>query len=239
MPNINDAIAFVLVGGLGTRLRSVIGSETPKPLALIDGEPFLKHLLYWLKKQGVQNVVLGTGHLAEKFEEEIAAYAPAGMSITFSREETPLGTGGAIRNALPLLNSDPVFIMNGDSIVDANLRELLDFHHLSQAPVTLTLAHVRDTARFGTVLKDEKGKVTGYREKTGDPVPGEINAGIYVASRQFLDNLPTETIFSFEKDVLAHCDVNTSYALTFDSEFIDIGTPESYQQASDFFKRFA
>jgi len=238
MNNIKDAIAFVLVGGLGTRLRSVIGDETPKPLALIDGEPFLKLLLHWLKKQGISKVVLGTGHLAGKFEDEIAAYAPQGMEIQFSREETPLGTGGAIRHALPLLNGNPILIMNGDSIVGADLEKLLSFHDQAQAPVTLALAPVPNASRFGTVVTDGDGRVTAYREKTGEPIPGEINAGIYIASRDFLNDLPTTEVFSFEKDVLAHCDKNPSYAMIFDSEFIDIGTPESYQQASDFFKRF-
>lgn len=238
MNNIEDATAFVLVGGLGTRLRSVIGDDTPKPLALIDGQPFLKLLLHWLKKQGISNVVLGTGHLADKFEKEIADYAPKGMTIQFSRESSPLGTGGAIRNALPLLSSDPVLVMNGDSIVGANLRELLNFHREKKSPVTLALAPVPDASRFGTVVKDEQGRVTAYREKTGESIPGEINAGMYVVSQDFLQELPRKELFSFEKDVLAHCDENPSYAMTFHSDFIDIGTPESYQQASDFFKRF-
>ncbi|MBI1334740.1 MAG: NTP transferase domain-containing protein [Armatimonadetes bacterium] len=238
MNNINDAIAFVLVGGFGTRLRSVIGDETPKPLALIDGEPFLKLLLHWLEKQGIRHVVLGTGYLAEKFEEEITSYAPTGMTIQFSREEKPLGTGGAIRNAANLLGSDPFFVLNGDSIVNANLCGLMAFHHQKQAKVTLSLAPVPDASRFGTVVKDELGRIVAYKEKTGEPIPGEINAGIYVVSQEFLRGLPDQEVFSFEKDVLSHIDENPSYAMTFNSEFIDIGTPESYCQASDFFKRF-
>lgn len=238
MNNIKDAIAFVLVGGLGTRLRSVIGEDTPKPLALIDGQPFLKLLLQWLKKQGIHNVVLGTGYLADKFEEEIAAYASEGMTIRFSPEPQPLGTGGAIRNAFPLLTSDPVIVMNGDSIVGANLSELLTFHQTSHAKVSMALAPVPNASRFGTVVKDETGRVTGFREKTGEEIPGEINAGIYVISQDFLKSLPNLEKFSFEKDVLAHCDVNPVHALTFHADFIDIGTPESYQQASDFFRRF-
>ena len=237
--NIEDAVAFILVGGLGTRLRSVIGESTPKPLALIDGEPFLKHLLFWLRNQGIRKVVLGTGHLAEQFEAQITAYAPDGMRIQFSREATPLGTGGAIRNAIPLLSSDPVIIMNGDSIVGADLQRLLDFHFKKNSNVTMSLAPVPNAARFGTVETDQDGLVTAYREKTGEPIPGEINAGIYIVSQKFLSRLPSKPIFSFEKDVLANIDENPSYALTFDSEFIDIGTPESFEQASDFFKRFA
>ena len=239
MGRLGGVSTFVLVGGLGTRLRPAIGEDTPKPLAMIDGEPFLQRLLAWASAQGIQNVILGTGHLADRFEHELTSYAQEGMTIRFSVEDHPLGTGGAIVNALPMIDSDPFLVMNGDSIVDACLESLIDFHMANQADVTIALARVDDSARFGTVCIEDSGRVYEFREKTGDCVPGNINAGMYVVSRSLADSLPKDKVFSFEKGILARCEDHRFFGNVFDSPFIDIGTPDSYREASEFFQRFS
>jgi D-glycero-alpha-D-manno-heptose 1-phosphate guanylyltransferase len=234
--NLKDVTALILVGGLGTRLKAVIGEDTPKPLALISGEPFLKHLLLWLSKQGVKNVVLATGHLAESFEDTIAGYCPIGMSVSFSRETEPLGTGGAIKNALPHLNSDPILVMNGDSVASVSLAELISNHGDGYA--SMALIEVPDAARFGTVDVDRDGLVSSYREKKGLPNPGYINAGFYLLSQNFLADLPNGR-FSLEQDIFPNVIPKGIKTVSFEGDFIDIGTPESYASAADFFSRFA
>jgi NDP-sugar pyrophosphorylase family protein len=238
MPRLESVTAFILVGGFGTRLREVIGEDVPKPLAPIDGQPFLQRLLTWLFTQGIRKVVLGTGHLADTFEVQLQSFAPAGMDIQFSREEKPLGTGGAIKNAIPFLGAGTVLVLNGDSVASVSLRDLVAFHDQNKADATLALVEVPDTSRFGTVHTDAHGLVNEFLEKTGESKPGNINAGMYVISPGFLANLPDEEVFSFERDVLpTHCNQNV-YAKTYQGSFIDIGTPESYQEASEFFRKF-
>jgi len=238
MKTLADVTAFVLVGGLGTRLRAVIGEETPKPLAKIGDQPFLRLLLEWLGQQGIRNVVLGTGHLATEFETLLTSYCPVGMTVAFSLEREPLGTGGAIRNGLHLVSSDPVLVLNGDSIANIDLNRMLGEHLSKDALVTVGVVQVPDSSRFGTVRVTDQGVLSEFLEKTGDAQPALINAGMYLISGEALAMLP-EGRSSLEKDFLEpKAAEGIVRGFVADSDFIDIGTPESYAQAEAFFARF-
>src|SRR5215471_14492200 len=149
---------FVLCGGQGTRLRSVV-SDRPKSMALISGTPFLQLLLARLRSQGVDDVVLGTGYMAEKIERYFADGKQFALRIRYSREHEPLGTGGALKLAESLI-SDPVLVLNGDSYVEWNLVPVLELFRAKDADLVLVLHEIADVTRYGSVVLDHEGRIT-------------------------------------------------------------------------------
>ena len=157
------------------------------------------------------------------------------VRIRFSREQAPLGTGGAVKLAESFA-SDPTLLVNGDTFYDADLDALLRFHGKTEADVTLSLMPVEDAARYGSVRVDQDGRVTGFHEKkTGPSAPGMINAGCSLLSLAFIKTLPRDRAFSMEQEIFP--DLARSgrmFGLCREGTFFDIGTPESYEA----FKRF-
>ena len=195
-----DFDVIILAGGLGTRLRPIVG-VVPKCLAPIAGRPFLAWLLAWLKPLGPGRVVLSVGYLHEAVEawaRENARDYP--FEFIFSVEDEPLGTGGGIHLALGRCSFDKVLIINGDTFFNVDLSL---FSTASRGPVSIALKPMEDFDRYGEVVIDGEGRITAFREKTHCP-SGLINGGIYLADRTFLlslmSSLPQR--FSFEKDVL-------------------------------------
>ncbi len=225
---------LILVGGLGTRLQSVLGTGLPKPLAAIKGRPFLAYQLEFLARQGISRVVLATGFLSQVVERSIEDIRPAGMSIELSVEKEPLGTAGAIRHARPMLTSDPVLVLNGDSICSIPILPMLLFHQASKAFITDLLVRMDDTSRYGSVKIDANDQVIHFQEKT-DGSPGLINAGVYLLSQACLDRLPDQIPCSLEHDVLSEWTGRGIFGFITRGSFIDIGTPESYAEAERFF----
>jgi len=228
--------AVLLVGGLGTRLQSVVRA-TPKPLAPVGDAPFLEIVLQQLRSQGVRDIVMCTGHLASQVEEEFGDGSQWGISIEYSREASPLGTAGALKRAAPFLaGRDEFFVMNGDSFLELNLGELLRFHRLSSAVVAMAVRRVPDAARYGTVQLAENNRVSGFREKDGTQMPGLINGGVYVFSRSILACIPDGPA-SLEKEIFPSVLQHGVYALEQRGMFIDIGTPEDYARAQSLYQQ--
>lgn len=228
--------AVILVGGKGTRLASVV-SDVPKPLAPVHGRPFLDYVLDYLCASGqVSRFILATGHLADKVEAHYGARY-RGIDILYSRETDPLGTGGAVLNAMRQLTlSTPFLLLNGDSFVDADLLALQQLHQASASGLTLALFPVDDAARFGTVCV-AGSRVSAFSEKTGLNQPGLINSGIYLIEPAVLqpwlqDRAPLSLETAIMPQLVA---ANRVHALVGGSRFIDIGLPETYQAALDFF----
>lgn len=227
---VQDLKAVLLVGGLGTRLRSVVPS-TPKVLASIGKTAFLELLVDQLRSQGVNRLVLCTGYLGDQIEARFGDGENWGVSIEYSKEEQPLGTAGAIKNAERYLCDCSTFIaMNGDSFLEVNLPELVVFHHRQAAAVTLAVVRADDTSRYGTVQVDQTGRVQGFAEKTDKAVAGLVNGGVYVFNHSILRHIPAGPA-SLEKDIfpaVLDCGV---YAKEQQGIFIDIGTPADYIRA--------
>lgn len=221
--------ALVLAGGLGSRLRPVVGN-LPKVLAPIAGQPFLSYLLAYLRGQGIADILLSTGYGAEHVSDYCRDGSRWGVRVRYSREAEPLGTGGAIKRAEGLITSDPCLVLNGDSLVRADLARLLAAHAERQARITMALVEVPDKARFGSVLQADGGAIAAFREK-GDQGSGLINAGIYVIDRAVLDAIPVGYNVSVERDVFPSFVGKGLYGLVVDAPFIDIGTPEAYAAA--------
>lgn len=231
MPRAEEAI--VLVGGLGTRLRSVV-TDLPKPLASVAGRPFLAHLLDQLAVGGLRRVILATGYMAEKIEQAIGARW-AGMDIVYSKEPEPLGTGGAIRLAAMLLQGDGVHLANGDTFLRYDLGALEHVVQRAGASLGIALAKVDDVGRYGAVEVAD-GRVIAFREKGGRG-PGLINAGSYFLTAAGITGLPDEDgAYSFESRVLLPGALSGQVAAFDDtSNFIDIGVPDDYAHAQHLF----
>lgn len=221
--------AIILAGGFGTRLQSVLG-QVPKPMAPIADKPFLAHLLHYLKKQGMTEIVLSLHYLREQF----AAYFGQeylGMKIHYAIEEEPLGTGGAMAFALAQLpNDEPVFVLNGDTFVKLNYRAMYAAHIDKHARLTFALREVLDCSRYGRVITDQE-KITAFAEK-GQGGRGLINAGVYLLSPNLFHGYQVPKKFSFETEFINvyFTSLRPSYYLANDY-FIDIGIPEDYARA--------
>lgn len=223
--------AIVLAGGLGTRLRPVVPG-VPKPLALVAGRPFLAWQLDMLEAQGVRRVLMATCYGADLIRRELGTHWGE-MRLKYVTESEPLGTGGALRNALPLMQDPTVLALNGDTYLALNLARMCAAHAVLSARVSVAVCQVPDAARFGRVELDA-GRISAFRA-TGSPGPGLINAGAYLVQRHLLADTPTGA-FSFERDFLEpRIATLRPAAFRVDGPFIDIGTPEDYARAQVMF----
>lgn len=228
----HDVKAVLLVGGLGTRLRSVVASK-PKVLASIGDQPFLELLVRQLRSQGVRQFVMCTGYLADQVEGIFGDGRRWEVSIEYSREETPLGTAGAVKLAEPYLRGVPEFLLlNGDSFLEIDFADLLKVHRREGALATMAVLRVEDASRYGTVDVEASGRVRGFAEKTGDTRPGLVNGGIYVFSEAVWPYLPQGPA-SLERDVFPRLLEHGVYAREQHGKFIDIGTPADYARAQE------
>jgi D-glycero-alpha-D-manno-heptose 1-phosphate guanylyltransferase len=230
-----DVVGVVLAGGLGSRLRSVV-DDRPKVLAEVNGRPFLSYILDQLCTAGVRRTVICIGYKGEQIREEFGDHY-RDLEVAYSQETQLLGTAGALRQALPLLTGDVACVLNGDSYCAIDLALHWNWHRDREAEASLALVAVDDTSRYGSVEIDGDKRVVRFAEKQPGGKSGWINAGIYVLPIDLVNSLPEGEVVSLEREVLPHwigkglCGYQTS------ASFIDIGTPESYDLADQFFRR--
>ncbi len=227
--NIN---CIVLGGGFGTRLQSVV-PDLQKVLAPVNGKPFLNYVIKNLISNNIKNIVLATGYRSYDVYKMFNDKIYKELNLQIIKEETPLGTGGAIKNSLSLVNSDDVFICNGDSLSIYPLINLYNFHKKKCSDISILLVSVENTSRYGHVILDDSDKIIKFQEKSNLPNKGKINAGIYLFKKEVLNKLPFGK-YSLEKDFFpSHCN-EKMYGLVDSFPFIDIGIPEDYYKAKDF-----
>lgn len=217
--------AVILCGGLGTRLKGVL-DDRPKCLAPIAGRTYLDCLTDYLHHQRVEHFVFATGHRHEQVEGWLRS-KPRPWRWNLSCEQTPLGTGGALRLAADKIPTGAFLALNGDTFLHVDCQELVDYHAKSQAPITLAAVPVEDTSAYGRI-ETENGLAIRFREK-GVPGPGLINGGTYVVDKAWLNAYQREA-FSLEKDLLIEVVGRASIYVT-PGPFLDIGTPETLSQA--------
>ncbi len=235
------AVGILLVGGLGTRLMPLT-RDTPKPMLPIACLPVTEHQLIAAKRAGVTTIVLATSYLSEIFTPYFGDGSKWGMDVRYAVEETPLGTGGAIKNAAAALNlgvgtDEPVVIFNGDILSSHNLQRQIQEHIVHNADVTLHLTHVSDARAFGCVPVDNDGRVTAFLEKMENPITNTINAGSYVFHPAVIDTIPESTVVSVERDVFPALVAagKKIYGYIEDSYWLDIGTPGALLAGSKHF----
>ena len=231
--------AIILAGGLGTRLRSVI-SDLPKPMAPVAGQPFLHYIFLYLQKQGITDVVLSVGYKSEVIKEFLGDKY-AGINIRYAVENEPLGTGGGIRQAMSLIDSD-AYVLNGDTFFDVDLKDLYEFYTMRSSDIALALKRMHHFDRYGTVEIGNQDRVLQFQEKRYK-AEGLINGGVYVINKNLFKKVEEieDTIlsqrFSFEKDILEKHLLPLHYqGKEFGGYFIDIGIPEDYERAQTDFK---
>lgn len=218
---------LILAGGRGTRLPGGL----PKPLRPVNGRPFMAYIIDQVRFAGARRIVLALGHKAEAFRD----FAQR-ESLETSVESTPLGTGGALKAALPLLSGNPILVLNGDSYADADLESLASSHRRRHARATMLLAKVDDASRYGRVEIDAGKTVIAFSEKTATG-PGLINAGIYVLERAVVEEIPSDRPVSLERETFPSMIGRGFFGEPGEFAFTDIGTPESYAASSTFFHK--
>lgn len=228
--------AIILAGGMGTRLKDVI-ADAPKSMAPINGRPFLEYQLDLLERWGLKRVILSVGYQKELIRLHFGEQYKS-LALIYAEEEEPLGTGGAILNALQYAQGYAVFIFNGDTYFDVNLRRLDDFRRIKEADLCLTVRFEIDPARFGLLEFDNNNRITRFYEKSKGPDEGYINGGVYLVRKDYMLRFGLPEKFSFEKDFLQkYYQTEEFYGMRCFSYFRDIGIPGDYQKANDEFKR--
>lgn len=221
--------AVILAGGFGTRLQKVV-KDVPKPMAAVNGKPFLEYIFKYLKKFNLKKVVVSVGYKADIITDYFKS-SYEGIKIEYAFEYEPLGTGGGILNALKQCRNEDVLILNGDTFFNVDLFELDKFHKQKQSDVTLCLKHLQNASRYGHVSLNEENRIIGFAEKQPESKEGWINGGIYLLKKPVIEGLGLHDKFSFEKDFLERYYSSLHFgAYTSDGYFIDIGIPEDYQR---------
>jgi len=226
-------LGILLVGGMGTRLMPLT-HDTPKPMLPIAGLPVTEHQLIAAKRAGIKTIVLATSYLSEVFTPYFGDGSKWGLDLRYAVEETPLGTGGAIKNAATALNltagsDEPIVIFNGDVLSSHDLGKQIQEHINHQADVTLHLTHVDDARAYGCVPVDENGRVTAFLEKMENPITNTINAGSYVFHPSVIETIAANTVVSVERDVFPALVAagKKIYGYVEDAYWLDIGTPRA------------
>jgi NDP-sugar pyrophosphorylase family protein len=232
--------AVILAGGLGTRLREAYATG-PKCMAPVGGRPFLSYLLTWLRSQGVKEVILCVGYKRTHIQQYVGKGRKWGLRVQYSIEEELLGTGGAVKKAEWLVSGTRLFVVNGDTFLGVNLREMFQFHLSCGALATLAVVNVADDGRYGSLKLNDEGKITAFLEKgegnlghKSDETTKSINGGVYIFEKKLLNYIRAPGPVSLEKNVFPQIVASKNkkvYGLLIDAYFVDIGVPKDLWRA--------
>lgn len=226
--------AILLAGGSGTRLRAAV-SDRPKPLAWVAGRPFICYLLEQLERAGVRRCILAIGYKADAFERTLGThYGP--MALEYVVEETPLGTGGCLRETLPRISEEYSLVLNGDSYIDVDLTAFYRAAQSSRHEAALVIKPA-EGSRYGNIVTGPDNTITAFREKQSAEITEWMNAGVYLLQTRLLKRIPLSGAVSLERDIFPSMAAEGRLGY-FKSEgrFLDIGLPESYYFAQQFFR---
>ena len=232
--NLKNTDIVILAGGLGKRLGAVTGGRQ-KVMAQVDGKPFLSILIEYIASQGGRRFILCTGHGAGQVEEYFRR-AHGDVEILFSKEDEPLGTGGAIKKGAALVKTGQFLAMNGDCFCAIDYNRVIEFHRVRKAAATLAITRVEDARDYGTIDIDSQKRILAFKEKQPQAGPALINTGTYCLDRHVFELAKTPTKFSIEYDFFPHLTGKNFYAFEVANKFIDIGTPERYAWALEHLK---
>jgi mannose-1-phosphate guanylyltransferase len=224
------------MGGFGTRLRPFTITK-PKALLPIVNIPFVSYQFELLRIYGINEVVLGIGYKGDEFKKILGIGKEMGLKIYLSYEKTPLGTGGAIKNAERFLKGkEPFFVFNGDILANFNLEKILNFHKEKNAFITIGMVKVSDPSSYGLIVTDDQMQIKKFIEK---PKPEEIvtdtiNAGVYVFQPEVLDEIPEDKEVSVEKEVFPGIldKGKDMYGYIHYGYWLDVGTIDKYRKAN-------
>lgn len=228
--------AILLAGGLGTRLRSVV-SDRPKPMALIEDRPFMEYVVHELSRHGITDIIFAVGYKGSMVEDYFgdgsqfeAADGSGRLTIRYAYEEELLGTAGAIKNAGKLVTEDRFFVLNADTFYQLDYSRLVQMQEQMNLQMALVLREVPDVSRYGQAVLEE-GRLIGFNEKTTEAKPGTINGGVYLMTRELMEDIPEGKV-SLENQMIPKWlgEGRLLGGVVNDGYFIDIGIPEAYFQ---------
>jgi mannose-1-phosphate guanylyltransferase len=224
--------ALILVGGEGTRLRPLTVT-VPKPVLPLVDRPFLVYMLEWLRRHGVDDVIMSCGFLATSVRNVLGDGSQLGLRLRFVEEPEPRGTAGALKYAEALLE-DRFLMLNGDVLTDIDLSAQIAQHERTAALGTLALVPVEDPTAYGLVPLNEDRSVREFVEKpTADAIDTNlISAGAYVLERSILDLIPPGRKVSIEREIWPQLVGEGLYGFPANAYWLDIGTPERYLQGT-------
>lgn len=234
--DVSHSTVAILAGGLGTRLRSVV-KEKPKVLASVRNHAFLEYVLDQLNNAHCKKIVLCTGYLGDQIENAFGETYKK-LHLFYSPEQMPLGTAGCLKNALPLLHSETILVMNGDSFCAVDLKKFWLFHIRSHSKASVVLCFVSDTSHYGKITLGKDGRIVEFQEKKEGNGKGLVNAGIYLIDKAYIAKIPNGKKLSLEKNIFPHWIGKGLYGYKSNNNFIDIGTPESHARAKHYFAKF-
>ncbi len=230
--------AVILAGGFGTRIKHLLG-DLPKPMAPVNGRPFLEWVVRWLAAQNIRRVVLSTGFMSEVIEKHFQPQPVADMQVCCVPETTPLGTGGGFLNAVrqSKMSSAAWFLLNGDTLAFANLADAIHSLQDESTAGVIFGREVPDTGRYGSLVSDATGRLTCFAEKR--PGQGVISTGVYLFRDSLLKQFPAKTPLSLEQEVfptLTAAGISLK-VLQMNTPFLDIGTPDTLREADLFIQQ--
>jgi len=226
---------LILCGGKGTRLRSIVRNR-PKAMVEFGRRPFLSILIEYLASFGFRRFILCTGYKA-KFIEEYYNARPPHCEISYSNEKKPLGTAGAIKNAIPLIRSNPFLAINGDSFCRLNFLKFLDFHLKKKAMLSIALVASSKDKNCGKVALDSKKRIISFAEKKASSVKSLDSAGIYLIDKELFSFMNSKKAWSLEYDLFPSLKKKNCFGFKQNLDLIDFGTPSGYIRARKLFSK--
>ncbi len=242
MASLESLTAVILCGGLGLRLRQAV-PDRPKCLAPINGKPFLELQISWLRSQGIHHIVPCLGYGSEQVLRFLQHLQNRGIETAPVVEDRTLGTAGALKNAEAKIRGNPFLVMNGDSMLDVSIAQMVDFHLHKEAVATIAIVSAPQIGRYGRIVTGGAGEIVGFLEKNGGDNAheetsvgqsrGSINGGFYVFDREILDMIPPpiDQGISLEKDIFPKVAGRGLFGFETHGYFLDIGVPEDYAKA--------
>ena len=231
--------AVVMAGGQGSRLRPLTVAR-PKPLLPLVNKPIIAHIIDWLKRHDISEIVLTLQHQADWFQDYLGTGARLGVTIQYAVEDVPLGTAGGVAHAMSvgaIRPDETVLVVSGDAVTDIDIGALLAFHRERNADVTVALHRVTDPLEYGIVITDQDGRINQFVEKPGwaDVVSDLVNTGIYVLNASVLSDIPPREMVDFSHDLFPQLlqQGRRVYGMVPNGYWCDAGDPAAYHQATN------
>jgi len=226
--------AVVLAGGLGTRLYPLT-RKTPKCMLPINGKPLLEYIIKYLADYGFRQIIITVGNYRNQIIDHFGDGAQFGIKLQYSVERKPLGTAGSFKNAEKLI-ADTTLVMQGDTLTNFALNDVISFHRKKNALATIALTSVQNPKGYGVAIVDRNKRIIRFEEKPASSFSNLINSGIYVLEHKVLRYIPRNETFDFSRDLfpLLLRKKLPLYGVEVNGYWFDIGTPESYKKAKEY-----
>jgi len=221
--------AVVLAGGMGRQIKSELG-DSPKPMAIVNGRPFLEFVLLFLKKNGIENIIISSGYMKAVIESYFGDGKEWKIRIQYTDEDFLRGTAGSVKLAENLINDDHFLVVNGDTFHDIPVYNLIEFHLHHDSLVTMALKESMNPEKYGAVELLENNQISRFIERGHRDYARLVNTGIYVFNRETLKFIQPDDATSLEKDIFPLLTkLGRLYGYVCDGYFLDIEVPENYE----------